>query len=49
MYFWIEYVGYWSQTRDGRFSLAQTIAKVICKLHSHYLYLVSVIILSVFT
>jgi hypothetical protein len=35
----VEYIGYSSQTQDDRLSTAQTTAKVNCKLHSHYLYL----------
>jgi hypothetical protein len=39
MYFEQEYICYWSQAKDLRLSPAQTTAKVKCKLHSHYLYL----------
>jgi hypothetical protein len=34
--FELEYIGYWSQTNDGRFSPAQTTAKVNCGLISQY-------------
>jgi hypothetical protein len=37
--FLIEYLGYWSQAKDDRLSSAKTTAKVNCKLHSHYLYM----------
>jgi len=32
----MEYISYWSQTKDDRLSPAQTTAKVKCKLYSHY-------------
>jgi len=35
------YIGYWSQTWDGRLSPAQTTAKANCKIHSKWLYSLS--------
>jgi len=42
MYFSLEYIGYWSQARDGALSPALTTAKVNCRLHSHHLYLAAI-------
>jgi hypothetical protein len=33
-YFQLKYLGYWSQTTNGRVFTAETTAKVNCKLHS---------------
>jgi hypothetical protein len=38
VYFYLQYTGYWSQTMDGRLSLAQAFAVVNCKILSHYHY-----------
>ena len=37
VYFYLEHIGLWSQTKDGTLSLEQTTAKVNCELRSHYL------------
>jgi hypothetical protein len=42
-FFLMEYVGYWSKTRDSRLSRAQTNAKVNCIRLSHYLYFIDVL------
>jgi hypothetical protein len=38
MCFQVEYIGYWSQTREGRLFPAQTTANVNCKLFRQYHY-----------
>lgn len=38
MYLYLEYIGYWLQTRDGRHSPAQTTVQVNWSLFSQYLY-----------
>ena len=37
LYFYLEHIGLWSQTKDGMLSPEQTTAKVNCELRSHYL------------